>query len=134
MMETQLALQDIRDRIEGLHKAVVQLIIDEMPKNRKSETVIGAVLEYSGMTMKTLTESRKSGLVFYKRIMCYILYDYCQISLEQIAEKVKLSNHATVLHHVNKMRWWMSNPQYAPGDLVTATRNILYSLGYEKRE
>jgi len=134
MMETQLALQDIRDRIEGLHKAVVQLIIDEMPKNRKSETVITAVLEYAGMSMKNLTESRKSGLVFYKRIMCYILCDYCHIPSQQIADNVKLANHGTVLHHVNKMRWWMSNPKYAPGDLVTATRNILYSLGYEKRE
>jgi len=131
-MEKLLALQEIRGRLEELHKIVVQLIIDDMPKMRKSEEVVATILKYAGLKMNKLTDSRKKEVIFYKRIMCYILYDYCHLTMEETAATIKLKNHGTIKHHSDKMRWWMSNPQYAPGDIITATTNILKGLGYEK--
>ena len=131
-METQLALQEVKGKIEELHEIVNKLIIAEMPRNKKGEIVIEKVLDYAGMNMEQLTDSRKSGLIFYKRILSYLLHDYCHWTLKNIAVSLRLTHHATILNHVNKMRWWMAHPQYAPYDIITATRNILNMLGYEK--
>jgi chromosomal replication initiation ATPase DnaA len=132
-MESLLALREIRDRLEELHTVVLQVIVNETPTKKQGEEVVIAVLKYAGISMGRLTDSRKGGLIFYKRIMCYIMYDYCKITFSEIAKKVYLKSHATVKHHVDKMRWWMSNPQYAPSDIVTTTRNILNQLGYDKK-
>lgn len=131
-METQLALREARDKIKELHEIVNKLIVSDMPREKKGEITIDVVLEYAGMTIEQLTDSRKSGLMFYKRILCYFLHDYCHWTLKNIAVVLRLTNHATTLSHVNKMRWWMANPQYAPYDVITATKNILFKLGYEK--
>ena len=131
-MELQLELQDVKGKLEDLLESVNRIIIAEIPKNIKGEIVIANVLEYAGMTMEQMTESQVKGLIFYKRIMTYILHDYCNWTYNKIAGTINIKSHATIKHHVNKMQWWMANPRYGPADVLIATRAILNSLGYEK--
>lgn len=132
MIDRQLTLKLLRDKIEEMHQLITSLIIDDTPPIHKAENVRDVTLKYAGLTMTTLTQSRKGSLIFYKRIMCYIMYDYCNVSYHNIADMVLLTNHATVKHHVDKMRWWMGKPEYAPKEVVETTKNILHRLGYEK--
>ena len=131
-MNKQLALVEIRNRLEELHRIVLQLIIVELPMQRRGDEVVKMVLKHAGISMNRLIESRRGGLIFYKRIICYILHDYCSMTYQKIADTVYLTSHVTIQHHVTKMRWWMANPQYAPNDIVATTNIILSNLGYEK--
>ena len=131
-MERQELLREIKGKLEDIVGLFNQLIILDMPKERKGEVVITVILDYAGITMEQLIESKKEKLTFYKRILSYLLRDYCDWTFVKIAETVSVISHATIKHHVDKMRWWMANPQYAPADIITATRNILKELGYEK--
>ena len=132
IMEKSLALLDIKDRLEELREIVLQLIVSEMPQTKQVGLVKEVILGYANITMEEIADSRKGSNIFYKRIMCYILHDYCNLSYRKVADNVLLTNHATIKHHVDKLRWWMANPKYAPNDVIIATRNILNTLGYEK--
>ncbi len=131
-METQLVLKQLKDKLESLLFDINRLIINGMQGDERVEKTIAVVLNYAGLSMADLIESRKGGLIFYKRILCYILHDFCSVTYQKIANKINLKSHATARHHTEKMRWWLANPQYADKETIMATNNILKELGYEK--
>lgn len=94
------------------------------------EKAIKTIVDYAGISNNTLIARTKKGTVItWRKIACYILYDYCQWTQQQIADRLMYRKHETVKFHVDKMRMWMSDIRYAPKDLHIATRNIMFNLG-----
>ena len=96
----------------------------------EGETVIRAILDYARINEETLLlKKKKDAIVTWRRIACYLLYDFSHWTQEHIAQRLQYDRHETTKFHADKMRWWMANIQYAPKDLHIATRNIIYILG-----
>jgi hypothetical protein len=131
-MEFQLELQQIKGKLLALLSDIDKLTIKELPEGQKADKVIDVILNYAGVGKREFFRNRSEGKMFYKRIMCYVLHDYCHLTHRQVAEKVRLKKPESAKTHTDKMRWWMANPEYAPKDAVLATKNLLNELGYEK--
>jgi hypothetical protein len=92
--------------------------------------VINEVCRYAGITEDALSMPRRFGcVVTWRRITAYILYDHCGITQQQIALRLGYTKHENTKHHVEKLRYWLSNPTVGPRDEIIATRNILNNLG-----
>ena len=96
------------------------------------EKVIKDILSYAGITEEELVErTRKGGVITWRRIACYLLYDYCMWTQQRIADRLFYERHETVAFHANKVRFWMDNPKIAPIDLRIAVRNLIHTITNE---
>ena len=120
----------IKASLEVALRRISNIIKNNDLENDKGESILAEICRYgkiSDMDLCGLT--RKSNIIFYRRIACYLLTDYCSWSQDKIANRLDLKSHCTVLFHRNKMRAWMIQPRYAPYEVLTATRNIINNLG-----
>jgi chromosomal replication initiation ATPase DnaA len=56
-------------------------------------------------------KSRNKELVTARREYCYFAYNVSKKSMKKIGAKIN-KDHATVLHHKNKMEGWLNIPGY----------------------
>jgi chromosomal replication initiation ATPase DnaA len=123
-------LLETKSALERALVLINRIIKDETSYQDKGEAVVNEICRYSKISELELTQtSRKGGLVFYKRIACFLLADYCKWSLQRIADRLGVESHVTALHHRNKMRTWMKEPRFAPTEIIAATNNIINNLG-----
>jgi len=125
-------LLNIKAKLEVALKSIDEILIDWDGDNKSlgGERAIAKICDYAGLTdMQLCEDTRKSSIVFYRRIACYILTDYFGWTQQRVADRLLLNNHASVLHHRNKLRAWMTQKKYAPYEVVIATNNIINNLG-----
>jgi hypothetical protein len=96
----------------------------------QTRDAIKAVCDYAGITQDDLCMPRRNGCkVTWRRISAYILYDHCGATQQYIANSLGYAKHENAKHHIEKLRFWLENPDLAPRDEIIATRNIMFKLG-----
>lgn len=123
-------LEGIKSMLLVYLQRIDVLLSTEMDSIQLGELAIDVICDYAKIPRpQFILATRKATVVVWRKIACYILSDYYDWSLEKIAKVLHYNQHATVLFHRNKMRWWMNNPGQSPRDLIIATRNIMNNLG-----
>lgn len=61
--------------------------------------------------VNVLTRSRKKEIVEAKQIIIYLLRKYTGLSLKNITEYVYLTDHATVIHHLNVLEGFLEHDE-----------------------
>jgi chromosomal replication initiation ATPase DnaA len=100
----------------------------------RMEYIIDFVCRYGSITKDQILGGRSSkGITPWKRIICYILVDFANVSVGDVMRRMDYKDHNSVFSHRNILKVWMTEPRFAPKDVHIATTNILNQLGYEKK-
>lgn len=134
--ELKSVRQDLKDALVRVDRLLLadgfKIPLKEIDIEKQADYVLDVICEYAHITRETLVyRGRKSNIIEWRRIACYILVDYVKMTLESVTKKLEFSTHPNTIHHRDMMRKWMAEPKFAPSDVYIATINILYKLGYE---
>lgn len=94
-----------------------QLLTLRMKKGKSKgldaiDVLYDVILGVTGVTKEEiLGQSRKRDIMISRQILCHILRESGK-SLKHIAKLVRDSHHSTIMHSVEKVEDWITNPNY----------------------
>ena len=76
------------------------------------DVLYDVILGVTGVTKEEiLGQSRKRDIMISRQILCHILRESGK-SLKAVAKMVRDSHHSTIMHSVEKVEDWITNPNY----------------------
>ena len=76
------------------------------------DVLYDVILGVTGITKEEiLGQCRKRDIMISRQILCHILRESGK-SLKAVAKMVRDSHHSTIMHSVEKVEDWITNPNY----------------------